>query len=144
MTSAGRGATGDGWAARPGRYGVAAIALLVLSAVLMVGPVFFDAFACTSVIGRPTLGLGPHPMWVRPVACAFGSAFAFLGIGFAGLVIATAWAVHARQRWLAVVAGTSTLTGAAWLFIAVGGLDLVQRLMNHLARILQEPGVGVP
>lgn len=136
MTPAQRTSGGNGRATRADRFGVAAAALVALSAFLMIGPLFLDAFQCTSFVGTPTLGLGPNPIWVRPVTCAFGSAVTFLEVGFVGLVVASAWAVHARRRRLAVVALAPTLAGAAWLFFAIGGPDLVQRIVNHVARML--------
>jgi hypothetical protein len=115
--------------------GLAAIALVALSAFLMVGPLFLDTFQCRSFIGMPTLGLGPQPMWVRPVACSFGSPITFLDVGFVGLVVAAAWAVHARRRGLAALALALTIAGAAWLFFALAGPDLARRIVNHLARM---------
>jgi hypothetical protein len=84
----------------------------------------------------PTLGLGPKPMWVRPVACAFGSTITLPDVGLVGLVVASAWAVHARRRRLAVHALALALAGADWLFYAIGGPPLVSRVPNHLARML--------
>ena len=101
----------------------------------MVGPLFLDAFACRSPIGPESLALWPQPMWVRPVACAFGSPITFLDVGFVGLVVAAAWAVHARRRGLAALALLLTIAGAVWLFFALAGPDLVGRIVNHLARM---------
>jgi hypothetical protein len=127
---------GDGHAARVDTLGLAAIALVALSAFLMIGPLFLDAFQCRSFIGPLSLGLGPKPVWVRPVTCAFGSSITLLDVGFVGLVVASAWAVHARRRRLAVLALALTIAGAAWLFVAIGGPDLVRRIVNHLSRMV--------
>ena len=124
---------GDAHAARADRPGLAAIALLVLSAFLMIGPLFSDAFQCESFIGTHSLGFGPTPVLVRPVTCAFGSPVTFLDIGFVGLVVASAWAVRAGRRRLASLALALMLAGAIWLFYAIGGGALVIRIVNHLA-----------
>ncbi len=115
--------------------GFAAIALVALSAFLMVGPLFLDAFECRSPIGPRSLALWPQPMWVRPVACTFGSPITFFDVGFVGLVVAAAWAVHAKRRGLAALALALAIAGAAWLFFALAGPDLVRRIVGHLARM---------
>lgn len=134
-----RGGRGDepvpapaGAAWHPRALAAAALALVALSALLMAGPALLPPFWCRSFDGPPSLALGPHPMVVRPVACALGGVLGPIGLGLAGSAVALGWAVARRSPAVAAVAGAVVLGGVAWLFFAVGGPSLVERALRHL------------